>query len=462
MRIKILISLALLQISTISLGEFSEKINFDEGYREEAEIFSGTQDKKVLRYKGEKLFLTEYFYADGTKAEEIEYRDDKEIYRKTDVFATMLENLSFDKKFKKSNWNTQVKDKEIYVRKKDSLGNYYSTVYTRTLFNNVEIREYKQGEAQNFLREWKYGVLVKENEIVRDLERSVFQRDFEIESDYIKISETSNGINRVGIFYFNGNPKRIEIYKKTSDGKVFNEMYDYDEAGTLLSKSVKIGDKRSEERNEKYISEYQELKKGEEYKVFYPNKTVAYERLKKDDNIIEKYYSKEGKLTFEREISSKKISKLINRVEDEVEKSKKLKKELRKIKVYTPKGKPLYSEDWEEDKEKYTLTYKSWYENGQENYDVKEIVYKSSPTSIIDMKKMTSDGKEDYTIYADDKMRIEKNYKNGVLNTEFQIKEEGIIEIEYYTNGKKKIENIVKNSGERKTFYYDLSGKEVK
>lgn len=421
--------------------------------------------QSVVGYADGEPFLEENYYEDGTIYERIFHKDGKERKFIEEMDGKHITRV--DGKMRK----TKSKEGDIYVYQINeddfTMKNwgYSSYAYQKRYYRTFLIEEKKSG-LNTFERKWEHGLLVYDKSYERDLKSSRLKSKsvnfYEEDNTLREIIENEETDNRVETWYFlNGNKKYEMRRYRDKDNKLNEEKRYFDESGKMLSEEISIHYDTVKSDKENYKKYLEMTKEDKPYKINYPNGKLAYEKFFTGDNVkVERYYTKDGILIFDGEYFPKqyeiKVKKLAihDLPEGNVVTESKFP---RNIKRYSPDGKLIYIESFE-DSDKFTKFQKtSYHKNGKIYIDEKKIITKNNLTvndMTYEIKRYDEDGKLRYSLKTDDKLAEEKYYdENGKLHYEKVEKVERSIDssttsdIFYYKNGNKRKEIIYEYSG---------------
>ena len=424
------------------------KKEFEEDYKngvviQEREYYESGTLKSIKRYADKELFMEERFFEDGTLYEKRFYKDGKSrlVFEKDGYSETFYSPEGRTKTVKEI-------DGEIYKRdvKEDILGKdieIYNKYYESNKIKNLRLQQ------ENTTKVWEYGIFNYSDTYGYDKDWNKTRKEISYEKENIL---TINDNGNITTYFPNGNKSFEQKKYRDEQGKEHFERRSYDESEKLISEVIEINDilvKKDIDKREKYLQMKEEDKP---YKTFYSNGKLAYEKYFEDNKKIERYFNKNGILTYEKEDFQKECE--IDGEElwaDKVESYKKIRK-LRNIKKFTPEGKIIYDEKFKEDNKKIEFQIISYHPNGKIYYDEIEVVEKGTRKNKkieYQIKRYGENGKIKYIFFVNKEKANEKMYDdNGRLyyekiNTLDYVKREEIErEIWYYTNGKIREEKV--------------------
>lgn len=425
------------------------KKGFEEDYKDgvlvqKREYYESGALKSVKRYADKELFMEEKFFEDGTLYEKRFYKDGKSrlVFEKDGYAETFYSQEGRTKTVKEI-------DGGIYKRdvKRDILGKdieIYNKYYENNKIKNLRF------EQENITKVWEYGIFNYSDTYGYDKDWNKTRKEISYERENILVINDNGNITA---YFPNGNKSFEQKNYRDKQGKEHFEERSYDESEKLISEIIKIDDKlvkKDIDKREKYFQ-----MKGEDkpYKIFYSNGKLAYEKYFENNKKIEKYFNKNGILTYEKEDFQKECE--INSEEiwaEKIESYKKIKtRKLRNIKKFTSEGKIIYDEKFREDNKKIEFQIISYHPNGRIHYNEIEVVEKGARKNKkveYQIKRYGENGKLKYDFFVNEEKSNEKIYDdNGKLyyekiNTLDYVKREEIErEIWYYTNGKIREEN---------------------
>lgn len=445
--------------------DYLEIIYRDGLISEEKELYESGAIKKLTKYDEEEdAYLEEKYYEDGTLSQRKLIKDGQEriVFINDNNIPNDRNYFSFDGRLdKKLEVNGDVR---IRYRKEDNFVND-ADLYSK-FYNDINIKEEKTGNLENFSRKYEYGLLVNESyNKVNEKEKIIKQINFE--DNILTVTED----NKETKYYLNGNKKYENITFKDENNILHNETRYFDESEKIISEKIYLNNDLKKEYKDKDYENYMErLNKNLPYTIKYPDGKIAYEKyLTKDNKTIEKYFSKNGTLTFSGEyypnIYKKSIKKLINEYDDGLEAKVELPKN---IKRYTVEGKLIFESKFEENK-KFTKFHKiSYHKNGKIYYDELETIDNTTDIMVRELKRYDEKGNLEYSLKLDNKIKIESAYRDNKIQYKYELRKEDGDLIEeysiYYNNGKKRYSdeyhtNYRTGKGFNYIRTYDLDGK---
>ena len=434
------------------------KVALEEDYKngvivQERQYYESGALKSIKRYADSELFLEEKFFEDGTLCERKFYKDGSArlVYVKNEDSEEIYTPEGRTKVCHNINGTIFKQDTKDDIFK-ESTGLYLKE------YNRTELTEKNSTDEFSFSRKWNYGILVYEDIYRYNENGKTTEEIYSCSEDNIVKKEDENSTRE---YFPNGNKKYENIVFWDKEGKRHYERRYYDESGKIISEEIEINNETIKSDLENYKKYYEMTEGDKPYKILYPNGKTAYKKYFTDKNIkMEKYYTKEGILVFEQETYPEpyKIKIKYSFLESWDEYKGKIERDIKIVKRYTPKGQPVYIENFKDTKE-YTIFEKtSYHKNGEIYYSEKETINKKlndSAEIIYELKRYNENGNLEYFLILDSQKRDEKHYdkkenlcyetvianENGIAGQE---KETHII---YYKNGKVRKENIVEWNG---------------
>lgn len=419
--------------------DYLEIIYRDGLISEEKEFYKSGALKKLIKYdEEEEPFLEETYYEDGTLAQRKLIKDGNEkiILIDSDDFHSGKNSYSPDGKFNrrlglKGDIEIQYREENRFVK------NNYSQLYSK-FYTDTKIEEEKRGNLETFSREYNYGILINES-YNKVNEKEEVRKITKFENNILTITED----NRETKYYLNGNKKYESIDYNDENGILHNEVRYFDESEKLISERIYLNNELKKDYEDKNYIE--KIKDNDTYTIKYPNGKIAYEKIITSDNkTLEKYFSKDGILTFSGEYYPNLYKKDIKELIDEYGDGIRIKAELPKnIKRYSLDGKLIFESKFDEN-EKFTKFCKlSYHQNGKIYYDELETIDNTTNIMVRELKRYNDKGNLEYSLKHDNKIKIERTYKNGKLLYEYVLKKENGDLLEeyniYYNNGKKRV-----------------------
>lgn len=406
---------------------------------EEKEFYKSGALKKLIKYNEEEdAFLEENYYEDGTLSERKLIKDGKEkiILINDNDFYIEISCFSPDGRFDRQlgtkgmirvnyrNDDRFVSDKELYFKS----------------YDGIEIEEEKNGNLEYFSRKYEYGFLISETYRKVD-EKGKSTKQIKFKDNILTITED----NRETKYYLNGNKKYETINYEDKEGILHDEVRYFDESGKLISERIYLNNELKKDYQDKNYMERAE--ENSSYIVKYPDGKTAYEKIITSDNkVLEKYFSKDGNLTFSGEYYPNIYIKNIKELIDEYGDGLRVKEELPKIiKRYTVDGNLIFESKFEEN-EKFTKFCKlSYHQNGKIYYNELETIDNTTSIMVRELKRYDDIGNLEYSLKHDNEVKIERTYKDGKLLYEYTLKKESKDLVEeyslYYNNGNKRVSN---------------------
>ena len=398
--------------------------------------------KSITRYADGEPFLEEIFFEDGTLWERIFHKDGtkKYVYIKSDNSEEIYTPNGRTRIVKRTNGTIFKQDvkKDIFS---NDIGLY------RKEYNETEIMEKNEIGMCGISKEWKYGILVQDDIYGYDDNGEEISKRISYNDNILKIEKD----NSIVEYFPNGNKKYEDLTWWDKKGKKHDEIRDYDESEKLISEKIYVNNETIKSDTKNYDKYYEMKENNKHYKIFYPNKKLAYEKYFIENDIkIEKYYAKNGNLVFEQKEYLKPYKINIKHWDTDKEQ---IKRNIKLIKKYTDKGQPIYIEKFVNNDKQTIFQKTSYHKNGKIFYDEKEIINKISEnigeSEEYELKRYNENGKIEYFLKTEQLKRTEEHYKDDIISykrlTEYNVttKEEKETEISYYKNGKKRQERIV-------------------
>ena len=441
---KVILSMILL--SSLALGNDKDndliEIDYKEGVKiQERKYYENGAIQSIIRYADEEPFMEEKFFEDGTLYEKIFYKEGKGyiVFQKDEYGEEFYSPERRTKTVKNANGNTYKQD-----IKRDTLAKDTKIFSIEYFHGDLTL------EKEDYRKVLKYGVFSESDSYGYDKEWKRTRKEISYTKDgFLEINENGNTTK----YFPNGN-KYFEsiVYFDKQGKKHFEERY-YDESEKLLSEEIEISNeviKNDIDKRQKY---FDMIRDDKPYKIFYSNGKLAYEKYFKDNKKIEKYFAKNGILTYEKEDYQQKYEinseKILN---DPVKYYKGDTRKLENIKIYTPEGKPIYIEKFTEDNKQIIFQITSYYPNGKIYYNEIEIAEKKLTENEkikYELKRYGENGKLKYSLLAEKDSGNEKIYDDKgnlyyeKINTvDYKKREEIETEISYYKNGKARQETV--------------------
>ena len=451
---RVILVLSLLSSVVFAQGEIEGAATQEKFYYKSGAV------KKILWYADGEPFLEEEFYEDGTLREKKFHKGG--IVRTIETRDTIHEIYRVDGKIKITKKNPE--DIEITQTNKDEFTWNHKqafwgadTVYKKRYYQE-DLSEDKRGMDSTTKKAYSYGLLSSDEFIARF--RDSEEKDRETSYKFgilVKTDEGETNWDESEIEYFlNGNKKYENIVFRDDEGERHHKERFYDESENLLSEMIFVGTNRMKDNTEIYEKYKETIKDDKPYRINYLDGQTAYEKYFTENNVkIERYYTKEGILTFEGEYYPEpykcdiKIPLFYNYIDYKTHAES---RKLRNIKSYSSDGQPIYMEKFEDNERFIKFETTSYHKNGKTYYNLTETITKNSDginEMTYDLSRYDDNGIIRYNMTADDKIERQKFYdEDGKILEEYvvEFERETASEIKtyiyYYKNGNKRKEDI--------------------